>query len=289
MKICILGYGYIGSALTELYEKSDHELTVIDSEIPFHRLLGQPFKFIQSKIQDCDKWNLEQYDIVYNLIGIASTKDVDHELIDDINRKYAIEVAKKSKRYIFASSCNVFGGLKKESYRIDEKKIPCPTNAYALSKYRTEHWLKKNHKNYVICRFGNNFGFSYGMRYRPVGNVFMLNCMFNRKIKINSLESRPFCHVKDTARALFYLAHKEKIKNEIFHVVKNNYRLIDLARMLKNNYNKELEVSEKLIGNNTGYHISNKKILGTGFKFKFDFHYAYQELRKLFKNVKVIK
>ena len=288
MKIAILGSGYIGAALIDLYLKTKHEITVFDAVVPFHLLVGREFKFVHSPIQNYKDWNLEKFDIVYNLIGLASTKGTDEELIDEINHKCAVEVAKRSKRYLFASSCNVFGGMTELKYNLTEDDTIFPETPYAKSKALVEKWLEEKHDNYVICRFGANYGYSPAMKYGPVGNIFILNSVTGKEINCgNPTLMKPFCHVRDTVRALFYLAHKNEIKNDTFHVVKHNYNLKDLAEiMFSHNRNLEIKYGEKKIP--SGYHISNKKLKDAGFKFMYDFDKAYRELEVLFENVQNI-
>lgn len=288
MKIAIIGgLGYIGNALLDIYKETEHKITVIDNIFLPQQTKNREAEFIMIDIRDHNKINFKEFDIVYNFAAITSTKADDEELIEEINHKVAIEIAKKSKRYIFASSCNVFSGLTELKDKLTEEDVIYPDNYYAESKAKVENWLEENHDNYIVCRFGANYGYSDGLRYGPVGNVFLLNSILNKPITVlgTGKHIRPFIHVKDTARALYHLAHNN-IKNEIFHTVRHNFPLGELAKMIKNQCNPNTVV--KFIeskGETPGYHISNKKLLSTGFKFKYTFNDAYKELKEVCKNV----
>jgi len=285
-KVAIIGgLGYIGTALRQIYEATEHKVTTFDNMFLPYMTKKNNFRdrknetFVLCDIRDYKDFDIEKYDIVYNLAAITSTKAEDKKLIDEINHKCAVGIAEKSKRYVFASSCNVFAG-NQEKGSFDENDIIMPNNPYAESKANVECWLQDNHNDFIICRFGANYGYSDGMKYAPMGNVFMLNSIFNKPITVHGdgTNYRPMCHVKDTARALYFLAHHEEVKCDVFHIVNMNTTISGLANKIKQ-IHPSLKIQFIEGKKQQGYRISNKKMQQLGFKFENNLEKAYEELK----------
>lgn len=288
MKIAIVGgLGYIGRELHDLYYKTDHEVTIIDKA--FDPVWLGDNVFNKFKLVDITKEGLDmsEYDIVYNLAGITMTYSTNTEKVMNVNYNAAINLSKTSKRYIFASTNNIFGGYDKQQNCVKESHPAKPVGPYATSKCLTEIELAKNHKNFIICRFGSNFGYSDGMTWSPVLNHFILNSIFNKPITLDKglHNIRPFVNVRDTARALFFLAHEEDIKNEIFHVVSMNDSLYNISNKIKE-INKSTEIIEIDKDNwFNGYEINSDKLKNLGFEYKYTLKDELNKMNFIFQNV----
>ena len=288
MKIAIVGgLGYIGHALQSLYEIAEEfDVTVIDKDMDLVKITRCPFKV---KIADITKedLNMSEYDIVINLAGITLTYSSDEEEVMKVNYEAAIKLAKTSKRYIFASTNNIFGGYGKQLKDVKENFKPKPKGVYAISKYKVEEWLKENHSNYIICRMGSNFGYSDGMKWSPILNAFMLNSIFNKPITLDNGRDniRPFVSVFDAANALLFLAHRDDIKNEIFHVVGGNDTLNNLAKKIKKwNKNTKIKKVKKDVWF-SGYEINGNKLKKLGFEYINPLPEEFEILRDKIQNV----
>jgi nucleoside-diphosphate-sugar epimerase len=289
MKIAIVGgMGYIGSALRELYRNSEHEVTIIDKDLNLHRISMLPnnFKFIHKDITK-EILDMSEYDIVYNLAGITLTYSTNEEEVMGVNYHSAVNLAQMSARYIFPSTNNMFGGYGEQLYDVKEDKKPEPIGIYANSKYEVEKWLKENHNNYVICRLGSNYGYSDGLKWSPVINTFILNTIFKKPILLDKGcdNIRPFVNVNDSARALYHVAHHDKIKNDIFHVVSRNDSLRNIANKIK-------EVDDSVVIEESGkenwfngYEINGDKLKRKGFDYMWKLTTGYKIMRGRFKNV----
>jgi nucleoside-diphosphate-sugar epimerase len=138
----------------------------------------------------------------------------------------------------------------------NEKTALKPLSSYSKSKVSIEKFLLK-YKNktktiVTILRFATAFGLSSRMRFDLTINEFVKNIFFKKKFNVYDLNTwRPYCHVKDFARAIYTVISSKfnKINFEIFNVGSN-----------KNNYTKK-EIISKI----AKYVQSNKiKYLGTG-------------------------
>lgn len=278
LKIAVVGgSGYIGQALLNAYRGTNHQITIFDSINS--RVFKCGWDFIKTDIRNNIFWNLEDFDIVYNLAAITSTKS-DDERLKIINEQCAIDIAKRSKRYIFASSCNVFGGTNNQEVTFDETSETAPATDYAISKFNVEKWLKENHKNYIICRFGMNYGVSEFAKSTVI-NTFIENSLKNEDIKLLKNEVRPYCHVKDTARALYFLAHN-KIKKHIFHIVSSCCSLHEMAVRIKvATISNSMLVRGQNHYNFSGYYCSGNKIEKLDFKYYYGLHDAIEEIKIL--------
>jgi len=285
-KILIVGgEGYIGRALQELYHASDHTVTVVDMKLPTRPL--PKHTYIVASLETYQDWDIESFDAVYNLAAITNTASLNVMSIDRINRELAIEIAKKSKKYVFASTCNVWAGNRKGRIH-HEQDIPLTASAYGGSKRAVEKWLEEEHHNYLICRFGMNYGYTENMRYAPVGNTFMFNALFGKPIKIfgDGRNTRPMIHVRDTARALYYLTHSDE--QGVFHVAHENTTLNKLAMRIQE-WVPEVKIHH-LQSNKVqpSYAVNNEKLMNAGFKFEYGLGLAFGEFKERFKNVKTV-
>ena len=146
--------------------------------------------------------------------------------------KSFIKRAKKSgvKRFIFASTCSVYGE-DSVSYCYENGKIN-PLSLYATSKFAAERFiLSEKSENFhpVILRFGTAFGWSEAMRYNLALNLFAKKIKHKSKITIfGGNQFRPFIHTTDIARIIKKLIEfpgnyfREVCSGEIFNIASEN-------------------------------------------------------------------
>lgn len=287
MKVLIVGgLGYIGSALQDLYSVTEHDVTILDNSFNTLKHQNPKFNYIYGDITKID-FDCGDFDIVINLAGITMTYSTDEEAVNKVNNTSATKLAKTAKRYIFPSTNNIFGGYEEEQLDVDENRPSNPTGPYAKSKVAVEKWLNKNHNNYIICRFGTNYGYSNGLKYSPILNLFMLNSILGKESNVfgDGHNYRPSVHVKDAARALYFLAHSD-IKNETFHVASRSDKLYNYVDEIKT-FDSSAKIFYKLDKPNwfVGYQINNDKLRATGFEYKYTLKDGYEDLKEGLKNV----
>jgi len=292
--VIIGGAGYIGNELLNIHEWNDcdYDIAVLDRRFVPRVARGTSWhgwKYIQGDIRDKKvvKKAVKNADIVYHLAAITGAKSSckNPNEVWDINYKGAVNVLDaipKKCKFIFASSCNVFGGWESgEILNATENVQPKPKYPYAETKRAVEEYLFDKFKgNFIIVRFGANYGYNPSMRMNLVGNLFAKMTLQNDTIKLfgGGNNYRPLTCVEDSARVLKFLAENDLYNREIFHCNSENMRIKDIAKICK-------EINHKVKIKKTSddvpfasYSCSNLKLLRTGFKFE---HNIKDELKKM--------
>ncbi len=246
------GAGYIGSVLVRDLLKKDYSVVVFDSlyfgEQSVKDLKNNSnFELIQGDLQNIKDYPniLDNVNTVMHLAGISNDPscDLDPYFTRKINvdsTKYLAEMCKEKNinRFIFSSSCSVYGtGITNE---LDENSPKQPVSLYAKSKLEAEDiLLEMMDENFspAILRNATVFGYSPKMRFDLAVNVMTKDAIKNKNIFVfGGNQWRPFVHVKDVSNAFIAVleAPIEKIKGEIFNVGNNslNFKIIDLARKI---------------------------------------------------------
>ena len=307
-KIVIVGaLGYLGTELCKLYsgESWFHNVVAIDSRFVSKRvnqLNNWNIKFYQGQILDKDflKKHLNDADIVHHLAGVTDVAYVKKEssLVQDENiKKIAIEgtnnilnsIPQKCK-IIFPSTHVIFEGLKETKKNIKENEKPCPILVYSSSKVQNEEDIKNSGKNYIILRLGSVYGYSSTdtMRINIMPNLFSKIASQNGEINLyaGGKQIKSVVPLIDVVRCMKFMEEREKIKNEIFNLVKETVTVKEVAEICKKHNPKvTIKTTEDEIPN-LGYTLSNKKLLDTGFKFLYNLNESIGTMidRWLFKN-----
>jgi len=307
-KIVIVGaLGYLGTELCKLYsgESWFHNVIAIDSRFVSKRvnqLNNWNIKFYQGQILDKDflKKHLNDADIVHHLAGVtdvAYVKKESNPVQNENIKKIAIEgtnnilnsIPQKCK-IIFPSTHVIFEGLKETKKNIKENEKPCPILVYSSSKVQNEEDIKNSGKNYVILRLGSVYGYSSTdtMRINIMPNLFSKIASQNGEISLyaGGKQIKSVAALTDVVRCMKFMEEREKIKNEIFNLVKETVTVKEVAEICKK-YNPKITIktTEDEIPN-PGYTLSNKKLLDTGFKFLYNLNESIGTMidRWLFKN-----
>lgn len=143
-------------------------------------------------------------------------------------------------RFIFASSCSVYGASESEAL-LSERAPLFPVSLYAQSKIESEMELMKlrdNNFSPTILRFATLFGWSYRMRFDLVVNLFCAMAYFKKELVLRGgSQWRPFLHVEDAARAVISVLESpmSAVGGQIFNVGSSdsNYRISDVAEIVR--------------------------------------------------------
>jgi len=301
MKIIITGgLGYIGTELCKIYsgESRYKDITVIDNRFVSERvtqLRDWGINFIHGDIMDLSlmKSVLSDADIVYHLAGItdvAYTKTEANSEKDKMITKVGIEGTKniiksvsKHTKLIFPSTHVVYEGLEETKFDLDESEPLLPVLTYSSGKAQSEIDIKNSNIDYIILRLATVFGISSDtMRINIMPNLFSKITSQNGTIKLFSggKQHKSLVSVFDVVRAMKILAENNEISKEIFHCSSDNTTVKGVAEICKeiNNQVELLETDDEIP--NLGYTISNKKILSTGFEFKYPLKESLEEMIK---------
>lgn len=302
MKIVILGgLGYIGTALIELYrDETEHQVLVVDKKfVPFHVAALPPhMEYVQADILDREAMAkvLDGADIVYQMAAeVEAEKSKDKsDAVWRVNYDGAMGIADlcgPETRLVFPSTGNVFGGVD-ESVKymdLDETDAPAPKLPYAESKVAVEKYLReRDNDNYTICRFGTNYGFSPGVRFNLVTNLFVKKVLQGDDIMLHGggKNFRPTVHVFDAAGAAKYLATKPEARGQIYHVIRMPHKIVELAQEVVKYSDRTKVVATDDVVPFSSYHLSNAKLSETGYQFRHDLTSGVEQMMQVFGRIK---
>ena len=246
------GAGYLGNHLVRLLIERGHTVRIFDrlcfGDGPVAELSKLGCEFVQGDIRNLAAFPdlLRGIEGVIHLAGLANDPscDLDPRMALDVNLEGTKDLAHRARgagvrRFVFASSCSVYGRGVFEM--LNEE---CPTNpvsVYAQSKIESEHALlalMDRDFGPVIARPATLFGWSPRMRFDLAINLMVATASRNGEIKVygGGNQWRPFVHVRDAARAFTAMleAPTGDVHGQIFNVGsdQNNYRIIDLAHLV---------------------------------------------------------
>ncbi len=287
--LVIGGAGYFGTVLIHKLLQRGYEVIAVDNlsygrDGISHLQSEKNFTFIEGDIRDISVLvsSIKNVDAVVLLAGIvgdkASAEDPTRTLeINYLATKMVIDCCKyfQVNRVIFASTCSVYGASKTEEI-LTEKSSLNPVSLYAETKIKGEQSILDSvDENFspVILRMGTLYGYSPNMRFDLVVNLLTAQAIFDKKISIfGGNQWRPFLHLYDAADAYLQCleAPLEKIKGEIFNVVSENLKIVDIGNILCSIFpSLEMKVADKLI-DLRNYRVSSSKIkYAIGFEPQF--------------------
>lgn len=248
------GAGYLGSILCRRLLDKGYGVRVLDNLLygddGIKELYeNKNFEFIEGDMRDIRTVMdaIKNIDAVIHLAAIvgdpASALDPEETIeINYLGTKMLAEVCKYNQinRFIFASTCSVYGVSPTPETRISEESMLNPVSLYAEMKLKSEKGiLELADENFspTILRMATLYGVSPRMRFDLVINLLTAKAVVDKKITIFGGEQwRPFLHVKDAAEA--YLKCIEapiaKIGGMIFNVGSNdqNYQIKDIGNII---------------------------------------------------------
>ena len=254
MKCIVTGnHGYIGYFLVHELLKAGHEVKGIDTDYFPKEAFGRNDIYSSSDrisqlkmdIRDITVSDLIGYDAVFHLAALPNDPagDIDPSVTEDINYLATVQLGisskrAKVKRFIFASSCSVYGVNGEQL--INENSGTYPITAYAVSKLNSEKaLLSMSSRSFAVTCMRNAtcYGVSPRMRFDMVLNNFIAYLVTTGKIRILSdgKSWRPLIHVEDVARAYVTILESDidSVYSEIFSIGSENFTVSDLANVAK--------------------------------------------------------
>ncbi len=261
------GAGFIGAHLAESLISSGHKVTVIDDLSTgqltnIESIKDHPnFKFILGDILNFPQIDelVEKCDMIYHLAAAVGVELVVHDPVRTLEtnvhgtEKILKPAAKYNKKIIVASTSEVYGkSTKKRFSEKDDLLIGSPYNSrwsYACSKLIDEFFIMAYHSdvglNGTIVRFFNTVGPRQTGRYGMVIPRFVASALKGEPLKVYGTgeQSRCFCHVFDTRRALISLAEKDDTAGRILNIG-NTHRVTinQLAEQVISQLNSSSEI-----------------------------------------------
>jgi len=246
-KILVTGsLGYIGSVLVPYLNKNNFDCIGYDTGFFRDCILYPPIeqKTIYKDVRDITKKDLKGINTLVHLAGISNDPfgNLSAEKVYTPTRVYSLKLAKMCKemgiRFIFASSCSVYG--KGDMYPLTEDSKTYPQTPYSINKLQIERDLIKisdNNFSPIILRFATVFGPSPRMRFDLFINMFAgMNITMNKIILNSNGEAwRPNIYILDVLKAIKYAIEYKFTEDKavILNIgdSTNNFRIIDIAKI----------------------------------------------------------
>lgn len=273
------GCGYIGSILVPMLLDRGYEVRVFDKLYFGDESLANVRDRIELIPGDVRRLKPSALDGIGGVIHLGSlsndpTADFSPSVNRSINYAGTIKLARACKeqgiaRFTFASTCAVYG-LHLNSLA-DEFSPTHAQSAYAKSKLDAELELQMmaDDKFCPVClRQATVYGFSPRMRWDTVVNAFVMNAFRTGKLDVwfGGEAWRPLVHIKDAAEAHICCleAEPDKVRGQIFNLVYDNYRILELSHQVRKTLaeigiNVEVEVNYDEVDSRS-YKISGEKI-----------------------------
>jgi UDP-glucose 4-epimerase len=237
------GAGFIGSHLCELLLEDGWEVFALDDlstggigNVEHLRDRGDFHLTVESVLSPAVVSELvHRCDVVYHLAAAVGVRLIVeqpvHTMVTNVQgTETVIEYCSRfGKRVLVASTSEVYGDHREEQPLAEEdRRVYGPTTQkrwlYAESKAIDEFLALASHHerglDCVIVRLFNTVGPRQSGQYGMVIPRFVRNALLGVPLEIHGdgTQTRSFCHVQDTIRALTGLIDERSISGEIFNV-----------------------------------------------------------------------
>jgi nucleoside-diphosphate-sugar epimerase len=251
MKLLIAGGGgYVGSVLIPKLLDRGYKVDVVDL-FWFGNHLPLPAGVLNKDIFELTREDLEPYDQVIFLAGLSNDPMAEYSpaknfVFNAAAPAYLAYMAKIAgvKRYIYASSCSVYGYTENELY--DESRPVSSSYPYGISKLQGEQAVMQlaDHGFSVISlRKGTVSGYSPRMRFDLIINTMFKTAMKNRVITVNNPSIwRPILSIDDAATAYVRAVEANPNTSGIFNVASGNYTVGEVGDLVKSEIEERLSI-----------------------------------------------
>jgi len=295
MKILVTGgAGYLGSVLVPKLLKRNYEVTVLDNFLFKQKSTENLKKFKNFNLIEGDVRDLNllekianNFDFIFPLAALVGAplcdkrpKEAKEVNEDSIN--YLINILGDNVGLIIPTTNSGYGIGKKDVFCTEESPLN-PISIYGSTKVNAEKFVMKR-KNSISLRLATVFGMSPRMRIDLLVNYFVYKAIKEKKIEIFEGDfKRNYVHIDDVAEVfLFCVDNFNKLKSNIYNFGIENVNLTKTELALKiKKYVPEFQFFKNEFTQDPDkrdYIVSNKKILSTGFKFKWDIDTGIKDL-----------
>ena len=299
-KILVLGSeGFLGSVLVPYLIKKKNIVVGVDKcFFGSNNVPNKNFKLYKKDYNHLPKNFFDNFEFIIDLVNISN------DPASELNQRFTnmtnyfnklklyekLEDNKNISRYIYMSSCSVYGNNKN---LISERSKPKPISLYSKLCLKYEKYLKKRNKiPFTIMRLGTLYGWSERMRYDIAINKIMRDMIFLKKIEIlGGTQLRFFCHNKFACDVInqIIMENKKQTKNKVFNIGNFNTNIIQLTNKIlkltkikninihhekntidKRSYEVSVKSSKKFQKQTNLNKLTNESILETFSKIKKD-------------------
>lgn len=235
------GAGYIGSVLVPMLQEHGYDVDVADL-LWFGNHLPEGTPVIQKDLFTMTDADLKGYDQVIFLAGLSNDPMAEFNpamnfIQNGALPSYLAFQAKRAgvKRFVYASSCSVYGYTVNELYD-EDAPVTC-AYPYGISKLAGEHGvlqLQDDTFSTIALRQGTVCGHSPRMRFDLIINTMFKCAVLDGEITVNNPSIwRPLLDVRDTASAFLRAVQADKTISGVFNVAKDNFTVGQVADFVK--------------------------------------------------------
>lgn len=235
------GAGYVGSVLIPKLLDRGYKVDVVDL-FWFGNHLPRQVGLLNKDIFHLSVEDLEPYDEVVFLAGLSNDPMAEFSpsknfIFNAAAPAYLAYTAKnaKVKRYVYASSCSVYGYTENELY--DESRPVGSTYPYGISKLQGEQaamQLAGENFSVISLRKGTISGYSPRMRFDLIINTMFKSAMKDHTIVVNNPSIwRPILSIDDAATAYIRAIEANQKISGVFNIASGNYTVGEVGDLVK--------------------------------------------------------
>ena len=255
MKILIAGgAGYVGSVLIPKLLDRGYQVAVVDL-FWFGNHLPPDVEIVSKDIFDLAASDLKEYEQVVFLAGLSNDPMAEYSpaknfIYNAAAPAYLAYIAKKAKvrRYIYASSCSVYGYTDNELF--DEDRPVSSSYPYGISKLQGEQAvmnLSDETFSVIALRKGTVCGYSPRMRLDLIVNTMFKTAVSDRQITVNNPSIwRPILSIQDAANAYIRAVEASQGISGMFNIASGNYTVGEVSDLVRAAVEEHMGISVKL-------------------------------------------
>ncbi|HET9406341.1 MAG TPA: SDR family oxidoreductase [Candidatus Sulfotelmatobacter sp.] len=265
------GAGYLGSVLIPRLLERGYKVDVVDL-FWFGNHLPRQVGTLNKDIFQLTVEDLEPYDQVVFMAGLSNDPMAEFSpaknfVFNAAAPAYLAYIAKIAgvKRYVYASSCSVYGYTENELF--DETRPVSSSYPYGISKLQGEQavmQLQDDNFSVISLRKGTVSGYSPRMRLDLIINTMFKSAMKDRVITVNNPSIwRPLLGIDDAATAYIRSIEANQKISGIFNIASGNYTVGEVADLVKSAIQERMNVPVSLeikhIQDFRNYKVSTQK------------------------------
>jgi nucleoside-diphosphate-sugar epimerase len=242
------GAGYVGSALIPRLLERGYLVDVVDL-FWFGNNLPAETGLLSKDLFDMTVEDLKDYDQVIFLAGLSNDPMAEFSpnknfVYNAAAPAYLAYIAKKAgvKRYVYASSCSVYGYTVNELY--DETRPVASSYPYGISKLQGEQGvmsLVDDRFSVIALRKGTISGYSPRMRLDLIVNTMFRTALHEGVITINNPSIwRPILAMEDAISAYIRVIEAHESISGTFNIASGNYTVGEVGDLVKAEVEQQL-------------------------------------------------
>jgi nucleoside-diphosphate-sugar epimerase len=248
------GAGYLGSVLIPRLIERGYKVDVVDL-FWFGNHLPRQAGILNKDIFHLTSEDLEPYDQAIFLAGLSNDPMAEYSpsknfIFNAAAPAYLAYIAKiaKVKRYIYASSCSVYGYTENELY--DEARPVSSHFPYGISKLQGEQAVTQmidDQFSVISLRKGTISGYSPRMRLDLIVNTMFKSAMKEHAITVNNPSIwRPILSIDDAATAYIRAVEDNQTISGVFNIASGNYTVGEVADLVKSAIRERMGIQVNL-------------------------------------------